>query len=68
MSNESGSKGRKMTKRELQKHILTAISQKTPAQVALDFQRTYLANWMKKQGKTITSNFAPHPSDASDKG
>jgi hypothetical protein len=48
-NNDESTPKKRLTKWQRQREILERMGQKTPEQQAVDFQRMYLANWMKKQ-------------------
>ncbi|MGC4030545.1 MAG: hypothetical protein QM754_02190 [Tepidisphaeraceae bacterium] len=51
MSDKNGPKGKKpLTKRQQCDAMLRAMGLQTPDEQALEFQRRYLANWMRKRG------------------
>ena len=49
MSNDNNQPKKRMTKRQFQRQMLERMGQKTPEQQALDFQRVFVANLMKKK-------------------
>lgn len=53
MNDQNGERmNKKMSSRQLLRHILKRMGQQTPEEQVLDFQRRFYANWMKKQRRS----------------